>query len=41
MIKDALNIHGEKSSLNRYVGQELPPVILQFVTRDSGHVTQQ
>ena len=35
-IKEAINVHREK---NRDIGQELPPVLLQLVSHDIGHVT--
>ena len=38
-IKEVINIHREKPMLNREVGQELPPVLLQLVSHDIGHVT--
>ena len=38
-IKEAINIHRGKLALNRDIGQELPPVMLQFVSYDVSHVT--
>ena len=37
-IKEAINIHKEKPTLNRDVGQELPSVLVQLVSHDIGHV---
>ena len=37
-INKAINIHTVKPTQNRGVGQELPPVLLQIVSHDVGHV---
>ena len=36
-IKEAINIH---RVINRHIGQELPPVMLQLVSHDASHVTR-
>ena len=38
-IKEAINIHREKPTHNRYFGQELPSVLLHLVSHYIGHVT--
>ena len=38
-IKEAINIHRERPTLNLDVGQEIPQVLLQLVSHDIGHVT--
>ena len=39
-IKDAINIHRGKPSLNRDIGQEHLPGMLQLVSHDVSHVTR-
>ena len=39
-IREAVTIHQRKPNLNRDRGQEIPPILLQLVSRDQrGHVT--
>ena len=38
-IKQAIDTHRGKPSLKRDIGQEHPPVMLQLVSHDVGHVT--
>jgi len=38
-IKDDIHIHQARHALNQDAGHKLPPVHLQIVTHDAGHVT--